>query len=71
VILPISFVSHAIALSPLSLDVALPVSGKIDRLTTLHCQCGNAVHLIAIRYAAVSPMDFQLPWDARRDGMAN
>jgi hypothetical protein len=40
-------------LSPLCLNMALPVSRKIDRLATLHCQRRYAAHLIAIRDAAV------------------
>jgi len=31
----------------------LPVSGKINRLATLHCQRGYAAHLIAFRDAAM------------------
>src|ERR1700682_6232824 len=31
----------------------LPVAGEMDALNALHCQRGNAAHLIAIRDAAV------------------
>jgi hypothetical protein len=35
-------------------DVPLPVAGKVHTLAALHCQRRYAVHLIAIRDAAVT-----------------
>ena len=33
--------------------MTLPAPGEVHRFATLHCQCGHAAHLIAIRDAAV------------------
>jgi hypothetical protein len=32
----------------------LPIAGEINALAALQCQMGNAVHLIAVRDAAVT-----------------